>query len=61
MRSKGKNSSYTDQKANGLPLMNGDGSDESELSSAQVGIEAPESLLESWCLKLAYADLTREG
>jgi hypothetical protein len=41
--------------------MNGDGSDESELSSAQGGIEAPESLLESWCLKLACADLTREG
>ena len=53
-----KERAFADQQTNGLPLMHRDRSDESELSPAQVGIEAPESLLKSWRLKLAGADLT---
>ena len=49
-----------DQKTNGLPLMHRDRLDEAELSPAQVGIEAPESLLKSRYLKLSCANLASQ-
>jgi hypothetical protein len=42
-----KDRACADQKTNGLPLVYRDRLDKAELSPAQVGIEAPESLLKS--------------
>ena len=55
-----KDRALADQKTNGLPLMHRDRSDESELAPAQVGIEAPESLLKSRNLQLSCADLASQ-
>src|SRR5215510_3803749 len=55
-----KDRAFAGQKTNGLPLMHRDGLDKAELSPAQVGVEAPESLLKSRYLKLSCANLASQ-